>query len=87
MNLIIYIYNEYLLSNEEYFNCDYIDEWFEKFNELKIFYKENKTYPHYSTILGAWYKKQVYKYNNKENIMKNEKIYKTWEKFLENPLE
>jgi superfamily II DNA or RNA helicase len=71
---------------KEYFNCDYDEEWFEKFNQLVSYYKENKTYPLYSTTLGAWYKKQVYKYNNKVNIMTNEKIYKTWEKFMENPL-
>ena len=82
------LWGAFISSNnyKDYFNCDYDEEWFEKFNQLVLYYKENKTHPHYSTILGAWYKKQVYKYNNKVNIMTNEKIYNTWKKFIENPL-
>lgn len=86
------IYNQwhnFVTSNEnkKYFNCDYNKDWYIKFNELVSYYKEHKTYPHYSSSLGAWYKKQVYKYNNIVNIMTVEEIFNVWSNFIENPLE
>jgi len=76
-------WNEFINDDqyEEYFDNNNEDEWFEKLNEFKKYIIENKSLPHFSEQLGTWYKKQIFKYKNKKNIMTVKRIYDEWTNF------
>ena len=74
-------YQNYLLSNEEL--------WYQKFDELKIYIKENNKLPSRSNKdnnikqLGQWFSTQKNNYDKKLYNMKNEEIYNKWYEFIE----
>jgi superfamily II DNA or RNA helicase len=73
-------YQEYFLSNENI--------WFNTLNKVKKYIVENSKRPsHGSKIkeikqLGYWIGTQQKNYKKKEEIMKDEKIYNNWTKFM-----
>jgi hypothetical protein len=74
-------YNEYSLSNEEF--------WMTKFEKVKQYINENKKKPTKHNKdkdikqLGQWLSSQKQNYKNKKNILKNENVYNTWKQFIE----
>ena len=77
-------YKKYFMSNE--------DAWNESLNELKKYINENDKLPSSTDkdkqikILGSWIVNQKISYKTKKNIMKNEKIYNQWTKFINDPI-
>jgi hypothetical protein len=73
-------YKIYFLSNEE--------NWKLKLYEVKNYIDTNNNIPLNSdkdnqiNILGKWIQHQKTNYKNKEDIMKNEEIYKIWTEFI-----
>jgi superfamily II DNA or RNA helicase len=73
-------YKEYLLSNEEL--------WYQKFDQLKIYIKENNKLPSRCNKdnnikkLEGWLYKQKKNYNTKTQSMKNDEIYNKWTQFI-----
>ena len=74
-------YQDYLLANEEL--------WYQKFDQLKIYIKENNKLPSRSNKdnnikqLGQWFSTQKNNYDKKLYNMKNEEIYNKWYEFIE----
>jgi hypothetical protein len=80
-------YNKYFMTPEE--------EWYLKFEKMKIFIKLNKKRPPRSGLkngevneevknLGNWLHSQTSNYKNKKStVYKNEKIRKAWKEVLE----
>ena len=68
------------------------DAWNESLNELKKYINENDKLPSSTDkdkqikILGSWIVNQKISYKTKKNIMKNEKIYNQWTKFINDPI-
>ena len=70
-------------------DCEIVDMWPQKFEELKAFIDENKRTP--SQIdknkniasFGIWLSTQTQNYKNKKNNMKNVTKYNLWTQFLE----
>jgi recombinational DNA repair protein RecT len=75
-------YKEYFMSNEEV--------WYDNLEKVKEFIDtENKRPSSTSKIqdeksLGSWICNQLTKYNKQTGIMKDEKIYECWKKFISN---
>jgi superfamily II DNA or RNA helicase len=69
-------YKEYISSNE--------DNWNLQFEELKKYIDENKKKPSKTDNikLNNFLRAQLYNFKNKKDIMKEEKIYETFKKFL-----
>jgi prephenate dehydrogenase len=69
-------YEDYFLSNEENLIL--------QFNELKKYIDKNKKRPtkNDDKILNKWLGTQLINFKNKKNIMKEETIYKIFQKFL-----
>ena len=73
-------YKEYFMSNEE--------TWIKKTEEIKEYMNKNNKRPSQNDKdkkiknLGKWISDQQINYKNKENIMKNEEIYNTWTKII-----
>lgn len=76
-------YKKYFQSNE--------DEWNNKLNEVIQYIDTNDKKPSNKSInkhvktLDSWIKHQKDNYKNKKHIMSNEKIYKQWTKFINDP--
>jgi superfamily II DNA or RNA helicase len=71
-------YEEYLKTNDNI--------WYDKFEELKIFIKNNKKKPSRNSEnnekqLGEWTSTQSNNYKSKKNSMKDQEKYKLWTKF------
>jgi superfamily II DNA or RNA helicase len=70
-------------------DCEVVDNWYERFEELKQFIDENKRRPcgtskdKYEKMLGCWCRYQVTNYEKNIYSMKNEKKYDSWTYFLE----
>lgn len=69
---------------------DVVDNWFERFEELKKFIDENEIRPKSSQIkdiyelrLGEWCSTQIKRYKKKSAGMKNETRYNLWAEFVE----
>jgi len=81
------IWTEFMTSEKykKYFASN-IDEWFDKFNNLKKYIDENKKTPSARNInaklISVWFSTQKYNYRNKAEIMKNQKIYDIWTEFI-----
>jgi len=73
------IYKIYFISNE--------DNWIETLNQIKLYIDTNKkrTSLKDDKTLGRWLSTQLQNYKNKEEIMKNEKIYNEWTSFINEP--
>ena len=73
-------YQEYFLSNEEF--------WYDNLNKIKQYIDNNKKRPSNSDKnieikqLGNWLSTQQKNYKKKEQIMINEKIYNEWTQFM-----
>ena len=76
-------YKKYFQSNEE--------NWYDKLNEVIEYIDNYNKRPSQSNkdkniiSLGTWISNQQIKYKNKEQIMKNEEIYNSWTKFINDP--
>ncbi|MBA43224.1 MAG: hypothetical protein CMF62_04335 [Magnetococcales bacterium] len=68
-------YSDYFKANE--------DLWYEKLEDVKNFIDVNKRRPKYKEGNHKWLQHQITNFNNKKFLMKNEKIYDVFEKFLE----
>ena len=74
-------YKEYIQSDEE--------NWYDNFDKVKSFIKENKKRPSSQSQnsivkkLGSWIVTQQSNYNRKINVMKDEVRYNLWTQFLE----
>jgi len=70
-------------------DCEIVDTWFERFEELKSFIDENKRKPikerreENEKKLGRWLYNQMHNYRKKLQGMKNEHRYNLWTNFLE----
>ena len=70
-------------------DCEVVDTWNEKFEELKKFIDENERTPYQSSknktekTLNKWLSHQRYNYKNKKLFMKNKERYQQWTNFLE----
>ena len=70
-------------------DCEVVDNWFERFEEVKQFIDENERRPSVSSKdsiekhKGQWVGSQQHKYKNKILGMKNEIKYNLWTLFLE----
>lgn len=70
-------------------DCEVVDNWFERFEEVKKFIDENKRKPSQSSKdsiekkLMKWTSHQQENYKNKVKSMKNEVKYNLWIQFLE----
>ena len=70
-------------------DCEVVDIWVEKFEELKRFIDENERTPSQisknetENKLGHWLSNYQQNYKNKNNNMKNEERYNQWTNFLE----
>jgi hypothetical protein len=77
-------YKKYFMSNE--------DAWNESLNDLKKYINENDKLPSSTDkdkqikILNSWVANQKINYKSKKNIMKNEKIYNKWTRFINNSI-
>ena len=92
--------NEEIKKLWESFICDekykiyFIDNktiWIQNFNKLKNFIDKNNIKPSQKSdnketnVLGNWLHAQKKNYKDKIKIMKDEKIYKMWKEFIEDP--
>jgi superfamily II DNA or RNA helicase len=70
-------------------DCEIIDSWYHRFEEIKHFIDENKQRPSRKSnietekFLGGWFDHNQQNYKNKEKGMKDENRYKLWTLFLE----
>jgi superfamily II DNA or RNA helicase len=69
-------------------DCEVVDNWFERFEELKKFIDENERRPHISKDekekrLAYWLYSQTENYNNNKYSMKDNNKYNLWSIFLE----
>lgn len=70
-------------------DCEIVDNWFDRFEELKKFINENKRKPikerreENEKKLGSWLNNQQRNYRNKKESMKNEIKYNKWTEFTE----
>jgi superfamily II DNA or RNA helicase/ubiquinone/menaquinone biosynthesis C-methylase UbiE len=64
-------------------DCEVVDMWPQRFEELKVFIDENKHLPHYKTFIGRWYKTQQANYKKITQCMKNINKYTLWREFIE----
>ncbi len=70
-------------------DCEVVDIWPQRFEELKAFIDENERRPAGKSKnpeekkLGRWLQTQQYKYKNKIEGMKHEQRYNLWSHFLE----
>jgi superfamily II DNA or RNA helicase len=73
-------YKKYFLTNEEI--------WFNNYDELVKYINENKKLPNIFNVndkyylISCWFQNQKNNYSQKKDSMKNNKIIKTWENFL-----
>jgi len=78
------IYKKYFISN--------IDQWINTLDNIKKYIVVNKKRPSASSknseikIYGIWISSQQQKYKKKSQIMKNNKIYKMWNEFINDPI-
>ena len=69
--------------------CDVVDTWLDKFEELKNYIDENNKRPSSESKddneqkLGVWWQRQQTLYKNKKQGMKNIEKYDLWTNFLE----
>jgi hypothetical protein len=76
-------YKEYFLSNE--------DSWINTLEKIKKYIDDNKKRPSNNDTnvkiksYAKWIGTQQINYPKKEQIMKNDKIRKLWESFINNP--
>jgi ribosomal RNA-processing protein 8 len=72
-----------------YCDCEIIDNWYDRFEEVKHFIKKNKEKPSEKSqnktekSLGCWLGHQKKNYKNKKEGMKDEVKYNLWTQFLE----
>lgn len=84
--LPIIMVNYNINFNEEKINNEYY--WYEKIKEVKKYIDNNNKKPsNYDKdkeikSLSKWISHQITKYNKKEEIMKNNKIYSIWSDFI-----
>lgn len=64
-------------------DCEVVDIWPQRFEELKAFIDENEHLPHYKTFIGRWYKTQQANYKKKTQCMKNIDKYTLWSEFIQ----
>ncbi len=68
-------------------DCEIVDNWFDRFEELKKFIDENKRKPipnvELEKTIFNWMKHQIRNYKHKKNSMKNEVKYNKWKEFIE----
>jgi transposase len=76
----ISVYNEYFRSNEEtwYGNIAKVTEYINKYHKLPSTESKNAEIKK----MGNWFYDQKKRYKNTTCIMKNEDIYKRWQKFM-----
>lgn len=70
-------------------DCEIVDNWYERLEELKRFIDENERRPSstiknkYEKSLGHWITAQTQNYKNVKYSMKNQEKYNLWKKFSE----
>jgi hypothetical protein len=74
------LWTKFLKDYEEYFKSD-SEIWYQKFDELKKYIRDENKFPNIKTKLGAWINTQNDNYKNKKQSMKDEIKYELWNSF------
>ncbi len=64
-------------------DCEIVDMWPQRLEELKAFIDENQHLPHYKTFNGRWYRTQQANYKKITQCMKNINKYTLWSEFIQ----
>jgi superfamily II DNA or RNA helicase len=82
-------WEKFMEEYRDYFKLNNYDLWFQNFNKLKNYIKENNKLPQSRDKnkdikhIGCWLYNQKENFQKNKKSMKNEEIKKEWEKFIE----